>query len=405
MTGQTVTVTTTGHSYDIHIDGGLLSRSGQLLRALTPATKVALITDENVAGRYGLLVSASLARADFEVLDIAVAPGERSKNWGTAGEVLEAIADHGLRRNDLVVALGGGVIGDLAGFVAATYLRGVQFAQIPTTLLAMVDSSVGGKTGVDLLAGKNLAGAFKQPIAVLADTSVLATLPDGEWMSGLAEVTKSAVIDGEEFLGWLEANATALKERDAAAVSEAVHRCVAFKAAVVEGDEREAGPRECLNYGHTLGHAIEKVAGYGTYTHGVAVAEGMRFASRLSMDVAGADVAFVKRQDRLLSTLGLEPIDSEFNIDAIKEAMRSDKKARSQAVRFVVVDGPGRWRCEPVSEVTLAAHVGAWAATKVKPEEKPQPEQGDEAEIAAAGADASTGQLADGETPTAEEES
>jgi 3-dehydroquinate synthase len=371
-----VTVTVAGHSYDVLIEKGLLSRAGQLLRKKTAAQKVALITDDTVAARFGLLVSASLARADFEVLDIAIPAGERSKNWGTTGEVLEAVAEHGLRRNDLVIALGGGVVGDLAGFVAATYLRGVEFAQIPTTLLAMVDSSVGGKTGVDLMSGKNLAGAFKQPIAVLADTATLGTLPDTEWQSGLAEVAKSAVIDGEEFTAWLEANAEALVTRDAQVVAEAIRRCVEFKAAVVEGDERESGPRECLNYGHTLGHAIEKVAGYGTFTHGVAVAEGMRFASRLSMDVAEAEVGFVKRQDRLLAALGLLPIEDQLSVDNIHAAMRSDKKSRASTVRFVVVNEPGVWRCEPVSDVTLAAHLAAWAATKVKEEEvEPEPEQ------------------------------
>lgn len=364
MSETTVHVHVGGSPYEVAIGEGLISRVGELLRPWTQAKKVALITDSTVADRYGLLVSAALARADFEVLDLAVSPGESSKSWSNAGELLEAMAEHGVGRTDIVVALGGGVVGDLGGFVAATYLRGVGFAQVPTTLLAMVDSSVGGKTGVDLRAGKNLAGAFKQPLAVIADTNVLKSLPDGEWASGLAEVAKSAVIDSPEFLDWLEAHAGSLVAREPEVVAEAVRRCVEFKAAIVHSDEKEEGPRECLNYGHTLGHAIENVAGYGTYTHGAAVAEGMRFAARLSMELAGADASFVKRQDRLLAALGLTPLVDRLQPDAVLDAMRSDKKSRDGAVRFVLAEQPGEWRCEPVPDVTLSAHLEAWASTK-----------------------------------------
>lgn len=346
------------------IGEGLMSRCGELLRPWTPATKAVLITDTTVAEKYGLVVSAALARADFDVLDLAVSPGESSKSWSNAGDLLEAMADHGVGRTDLVIALGGGVVGDLAGFVAATYLRGIAFAQVPTTLLAMVDSSVGGKTGVDLRAGKNLAGAFKQPIAVIADTAALASLSDPEWQSGLAEVAKSSIIDGEEFLAWLEEHADAVVAREPEVITEAVRRCVEFKARVVGGDEKEEGPRECLNYGHTLGHAIEKVAGYGKVTHGAAVAEGIRFAARLSVELAGADAAFVKRQDRLLAALGLTPLSVSLTPAAVFDAMRSDKKAREGSVRFVLAEQPGEWACEPVADVTLEAHLEAWAATK-----------------------------------------
>lgn len=364
MSDINVHVHVSGEPYDVTIGPGVISRVGELLRPWTGASKVALITDTTVAEHYGLLISAALARADFEVLDLAIAPGESSKSWPNAGELLEAMADHGIGRTDVVVALGGGVVGDLAGFVAATYLRGIGFAQVPTTLLAMVDSSVGGKTGVDLRAGKNLAGAFKQPLAVLADTDTLASLPEEEWRSGLAEVAKSAVIDGDEFLGWLEEHAGAVAEREPDTVAEAVRRCVEFKAGVVSRDEKEEGPRECLNFGHTLGHAIEKVAGYGVVTHGAAVAEGMRFAARLSMELAGADAGFVKRQDRLLARLGLTPLAQQLSPSAVLDAMRSDKKARDGAVRFVLVERPGEWRCEPVADVTLTAHLEAWASTK-----------------------------------------
>jgi len=359
-----IRVATDDAEYDIVVGEGVLDSCGHLLRELSTAERIALITDTSVGDMYGHKVSALLASAGFEVHAFSIAPGESSKNWAVAGELLEAMAHEGLERGDLVVALGGGVVGDLAGFVAATYLRGVAFAQIPTTLLGQVDSSIGGKTGVDLRAGKNLAGAFKQPILVISDPEVLVTLPSAEWQSGLAEVAKSAVISSEEFLDWLEANASALADREPATVLEAVRRCAAFKAGVVSADERESGVRECLNFGHTLGHAIEKVAGYGVYSHGHAVAEGMRFAARLSVECAQASVAFVARQDALLDALGLPAITERFEPDALAEALRSDKKVRSGVTRWVLVDGPGMWRCLAVADSTVAEHLEAWAAAK-----------------------------------------
>jgi 3-dehydroquinate synthase len=281
-----------------------------------------------------------------------------------AGEVLEALAETGLDRSDIVVALGGGVVGDLVGFSAATYLRGVRFVQIPTTLLAQVDSSVGGKTGVDLRAGKNLAGAFKQPMLVVADTDSLLSLPEAEWRSGLAEIAKSAVIDGEGFLRWLEANATQLLARDPVAVEEAVRRCVVFKSSIVSADEKEAGVRECLNYGHTLGHAVENVAGYGVIPHGLAVAEGMRFAVRLAVEVAGASREFVDRQDSVLEALGLPALTSAWPVSTLLTAMRSDKKARSGSVRFVLAASPGSWSCTAVEDRVIREHLDAWAGSK-----------------------------------------
>ncbi len=364
MTRSIVDVAVPGAEYQVVIGEGLLAEAGTRLRALTSSKSVALITDTNVAERYGLALDTSLARAGFSVTSFRVPAGEASKSWSVAGELLEALAAKALDRTSVVVALGGGVVGDLAGFVAATYLRGVEFVQVPTSLLAMVDSSVGGKTAVDLQAGKNLAGAFKQPLLVLADTDTLKTLPDTEWLSGLAEVAKSAVLDGEEFLGWIEEHAGLLGERDPGTVEQAVRRSVEFKARVVARDEREEGPRECLNYGHTFGHALEKVCGYGTFTHGAAVAEGMRFASRVSADAGQADAAFIKRQDRLLDALGLTALDVRTQPGPLLDAMRSDKKARSRVVRMVLVDGPGLWRCSPVKDDTVSAHLDAWVATK-----------------------------------------
>jgi 3-dehydroquinate synthase len=359
-----VRVEVAGAPYDVVIGRGLLGDAGEILRDSVPGRKVALVSDSTVAERFGVQVSAKLVAAGYEVFPFRFPAGESSKNWQVAGELLEALADAGLDRTDIVIALGGGVVGDIAGFAAATYLRGVRFVQMPTTLLAQVDSSVGGKTGVDLRAGKNLAGAFKQPLLVLADVDVLASLPEREWRSGLAEVAKSAVVDSEIFTAWVEENADSLLARNPAAVEEAVRRCVAFKSHVVAADEKEEGVRECLNYGHTFAHAIENVAGYGVIPHGLAVAEGMRFVVRLAVEVAGASREFVRRQDALLDALGLDVLTSAWSSDELLSAMHSDKKARSGSVRFVLADKPGSWACSAVEDRVIREHLDAWAGSK-----------------------------------------
>lgn len=356
-------------SYDVVVGSGVLAEIGKRVAAVAKARRIALVSDTHVADLFGAQVGAALVTAGFDVFPLSVEPGERSKSWQVAGELLEALAHVGLDRRDLVVALGGGVIGDLAGFAAAAYLRGVDFVQVPTTLLAQADSSVGGKTGVDLSSGKNLAGAFKQPRLVVADTATLQSLPPVEWASGSAEVAKSAVIGGESFLRWLETNAARLLERDDAVTAEAVARCVRFKSGVVSSDEKESGVRECLNYGHTLGHAIEKVAGYGVIPHGVAVAEGMRFAARLSVEAGGGSIEFVKRQDRLLDVIGLPTLEDGFPPADLLSAMQSDKKTRAGKVRFVLAEAPGVWRCEAVTDTMISEHLRAWATSKERASE------------------------------------
>jgi 3-dehydroquinate synthase len=353
-----------GGAYDVLIGSGLLAEAGGRVHAAAPARRIALISDSNVGELFGAQLGAKLISAGYEVFPLTFEAGEASKNWAVAGELLEALAESRLDRTDVVAALGGGVVGDMAGFAAASYLRGVRFVQIPTTLLAQVDSSVGGKTGVDLRAGKNLAGAFKQPSLVLADIDTLASLPEGEWRSGLAEVAKSAVIDSEEFLSWTEENAARLLAREPDVVVEAVTRCVTFKSGIVSSDEREEGVRECLNYGHTLGHAIENVAGYGVVPHGLAVAEGMRFAVRVAVEVAGASRDFVRRQDALLDALGLPALAGRWPKFDLLNAMRSDKKARSGDVRFVLADSPGSWSCTQVADSILQEHLDAWMESK-----------------------------------------
>ncbi len=344
-------------SYDVCIGSGLLDSLGNSLRtclATSDASQLLIITDENVAPLYLAKTRKSCVSAGFRVSDITVPAGESAKNLEVLGEVWEAMASLALDRSCVVVALGGGVVGDLAGFVAATYMRGVAIVQVPTTLLAMVDSSVGGKTAVNLQAGKNLVGSFKQPVYVCADTDTLNTLPEREWTCGLGEVAKSAAIDSDDFFFWLMSEAQALRAREGATVVEAIMRCVVFKAGIVAKDKQEScGVRECLNYGHTLGHAIELLEGYGTYSHGAAVAEGMRFAARLGMRVLNTPEDFVQAQDTLLEALGLKSLQLSIDSHDIFAALKRDKKTRNGIVRFVLPYDVGSWKLEAVDEDIL----------------------------------------------------
>lgn len=346
--------------YAMRIGGGIIAKLGQNLRAIdrfATARDVLVITDSNVAPLYLAQVKASLANAGFKPADITVPAGEDTKAIEVAAEIWSAMAQLSFGRDCVVVALGGGVVGDLAGFVASTYMRGVPVVQVPTTLLAMVDSSVGGKTAVNLPEGKNLVGTFYQPSFVCADTDTLVTLPEREWRCGCAEVAKSAVIDSDDFFFWLLDNAEAMAARDAAVAAEAIERCVVFKAGVVARDKTEsAGVRECLNYGHTLGHAIEACAGYGTYSHGAAVAEGMRFAARLAanvLDGAGSIGEFAQAQGDLLDMLGLPPLAYEAAPEELLAAMKRDKKARGGEIRFVLVRDIASWEIVPVSDAGI----------------------------------------------------
>ncbi|MDZ4063804.1 MAG: 3-dehydroquinate synthase [Coriobacteriia bacterium] len=359
-----IQVATSSGPYPVHIGSGILDSCGLLVREHSAARTAAVVTDSNVQALLGIRVLESLEAARFRVVQVTVEPGEASKSWARAGEVLEALAAHGLDRGDIVVALGGGVIGDLAGFCAAVYMRGISYAQIPTTLLAQVDSSVGGKTAVDLAAGKNLAGAILQPCVVVADTDSPCTVSDLEWRSGLAEIAKSAVLDGEEFLSWLETHARDLADRDSETVKHAIQASVEFKARIVAADERETGVRECLNLGHTLGHAIEKVAGYGAVAHGLAVAEGMRFSSRLAARLEGASPEFVRRQEALLDALGLVELSSVYDSEKIRAAMSSDKKVRDGAIRFVLATSPGEHVVREVDSDVLREELREWMSER-----------------------------------------
>lgn len=347
--------------YDVVIARDALDTLGAHVAQATAARTVALVTDEHVAPLLLDHAGAVLASSGLRVHQFVVPAGEVAKRWQQAGALLEGLASAGLGRDSAVVALGGGVVGDLAGFVAATFARGVDLVQAPTTLLAQVDSSIGGKTAVDLVAGKNLAGAVWQPRVVVSDLSVLGTLPDAEWANGLAEVAKTALLAGEAETARLEADAARLRERDGHAVHDAVVMSVRFKAAVVGADEREAGPRECLNLGHTLAHALERVAGYGAVGHGVAVAEGLRVAAGLACELVGASTALGERTEALIAALGIPRLDRN-GIDAndILDAMRVDKKVRDGEIRYVLLRAPGDWTVVPVATDVLLRHLNMW---------------------------------------------
>ncbi|WP_202844324.1 3-dehydroquinate synthase [Luteimonas saliphila] len=334
------------HPYHISIGPGLLE-DGERLAATLRGRDAFVISDDSVAPLYMRRVVDALsgARPGLRIGHWTLPAGEASKTLDGFGRAITAIADAGMRRDATVYALGGGVVGDLAGFAAAAWMRGIDCVQLPTTLLAMVDSSVGGKTAVDLPQGKNLVGAFHPPRAVLADTATLRTLPPRELRAGLAEVVKYGAIVDAPFLDWLEAQADALLAGDDDALAEAIARSCAHKAAIVERDPFEHGERALLNFGHTFGHAIETEQGYGGLVHGEAVAVGMVQAARLSERLGLASPADTARLRSLLQRLGL-PVDPPpgLDADALIAHMRLDKKAQSGGLRFIVWDGAGRAR-------------------------------------------------------------
>ena len=325
--------------------------------------KVALIADETTAELFGIAYETAFVSQGVEVIPLTVPEGEACKSWEVAGQLLEALAQARLDRTDMVVALGGGAVSDLAGFVAHTYMRGVAYAIISTTLLGMVDACVGGKAAVDLPSGKNLAGAFHHPVAVMADMRTLAHLPADEFASGLAEAAKTAFLDGEEFTAWCEEHATALVERDKAALTDLVLRCMEYKAIVVASDPTDLGARECLNYGHTLGHAIERLAGYGVIAHGIAVAEGIRFAARVAVQVAGASPETVRRQDALLDALGIARLTQRWSPLETMDAMLGDKKVRDGKIRMVLMRAIGAWEVAEIADEVIFEHLRAWEAS------------------------------------------
>ncbi|MGD1018587.1 MAG: 3-dehydroquinate synthase [Verrucomicrobiia bacterium] len=335
---QRVRVDLGERGYDILIGSGLLSQAAEHLRPLKLGKRGVIITDTNVEPRYAGIVRDGLGKSGITVEVLSVPAGEASKSLRQANRLFEKLPSLGLDRQSFVIALGGGVVGDVAGFVAASYLRGLALVQMPTSLLAQVDSSVGGKVGVNLPQGKNLVGAFYQPRLVLADTDTLATLPARELRSGFAEVIKHGTIRDAAFFEWLEQNYKQVLALHPEAVARVVRRCCEIKAEVVSADERESGLRAMLNFGHTLGHAMEALSEYVGLLHGEAISMGMCCGVRLSMKRAGLSEKEAKRVSDLLAASGLPTrLGGSFKVEQLLAAAHLDKKARNGKLRFVLL--------------------------------------------------------------------
>jgi 3-dehydroquinate synthase len=335
---QTVRVNLGERSYDIEIGCGNVAGAGPFIFQRQRISHVVVITDQNVEEPHGRAVAQSIVDETSSTADLVVVePGEATKSIDMAAALWDKLLELGTDRKSVIVAVGGGVIGDLAGFAAATYTRGIGFFQVPTTLLAQVDSSVGGKVGINLPAAKNMVGAFLQPRGVLIDIATLKTLPDREYRSGLGEVVKYGVILDAELFDYLEANSDALARRDQPSLRHVLARCCRLKADVVEKDEREeTGLRAVLNYGHTFAHALESLTGYGTLLHGEAVAIGMLCASRLAEHLGRIDAATTARQQNLLTTLGLPTALPKLDPEQVLRTMMHDKKVEHGRLRFVL---------------------------------------------------------------------
>jgi 3-dehydroquinate synthase len=344
---RTVRVPLGDRSYEILIGSKLLDSLGDRCRRVKLNGRCAVVTDSNVGPKYADVCIASLKRAGFTPTVITIPAGEAAKSLTVAGQVYDQLARHRLERKSFIIALGGGVVGDLAGFVAATYLRGIPFVQVPTTLLAQVDSSVGGKVGVNLKAGKNLVGAFHQPRLVMCDLDTLKTLPDREIRSGLAEVVKYGVIRDAALFSRLEKDLPKILAGDATTLAAVVSRSCEIKAEIVSQDETETGPRALLNWGHTIGHAIENSSGYGKVLHGEAISIGQVAAAHLSKALGELPDKDVDRIRALLQGAGL-PVTLKLNAakhDKLFAAMRLDKKVSAGELKFVLAKkiGEAAW--------------------------------------------------------------
>jgi 3-dehydroquinate synthase len=328
-------------SYSIEIGTGLIGDAKTWLR-VPPASHGVVVSNTTVAPLYAERLRAAIAGRHTHVHVVNLPDGEEHKNWHTLNLIFDALLQHGCDRKTVLYALGGGVVGDMAGFAAACYMRGIPFLQVPTTLLAQVDSSVGGKTGINHPLGKNMIGAFYQPRLVICDLETLRSLPAREFSAGLAEAIKYGPIADTELLDWIEANIDRLIARQTAALAHIIKRSCEIKASVVAQDERESGVRAILNFGHTFAHAIEAGLGYGHWLHGEAVGCGMVMAMQLSQRLGLLDPAWVERVAMLLRKAGLPVVGPELGVERYLELMRMDKKAEAGQIRFVVIERPGR---------------------------------------------------------------
>ncbi|QWD83591.1 3-dehydroquinate synthase [Polynucleobacter sp. MWH-P3-07-1] len=338
---KTLTVDLDQRSYPIYIGSDLIDRP-ELFEACSKASSIYIVTNTTVAPLYAERLSKTLATFGKSVRTITLPDGESFKDWKNLQTIFDELLKHGADRQAVLVALGGGVIGDMTGFAAASFMRGIRFIQVPTTLLSQVDSSVGGKTGINHPLGKNMIGAFYQPVAVVADLNTLKTLPPRELSAGLAEVIKHGAIADASFLDWIEANTNALLACDIEAMSHAVLRSCEIKSAVVSADEREGGVRATLNFGHTFGHAIEAGMGYGEWLHGEAVACGMVMGAKLSCLLQKITQADVDRLTRIIHAMHLPITAPKFGAERYIELMQVDKKAEGGQIRYVLLEQIGK---------------------------------------------------------------
>jgi 3-dehydroquinate synthase len=364
-----ITVDLDDRSYPIHVGAGVLSTLGAACGDLGWRGPVLVVSDSQVAPLYADATLETLRVAGLDPVLVTVPAGESSKCQQQLHVLYDAALAAGLDRQAGVIALGGGVVGDLAGYAAATYMRGIRYVQVPTTLLAMVDSAVGGKTGINLPQGKNLIGAFHQPALVVADTTTLRSLPAREFRAGLAEVIKYGVIAEPELLTWLEAAAADRVQTDDDLLERLVERSCLIKAEVVRQDEREGGLRAVLNFGHTVGHAIEQVAGYGTYLHGEAIAVGMAVAARLSVRVQGLPADEEQRLRQVLHRYALPLRAADLSWPDLMVAMQRDKKRVAGEIGFVLAEGLGSVRYGCAVETNVLEQ--AWQETQDLPDPEP----------------------------------
>ena len=339
-THRQVSIALGDRSYAISIDAGLLSL-GSAWQGLPRAATALIVTNETVGPLYAADLQHSLSAHYPKVLTLSLPDGEAYKTWETLQSIFDVLLENACDRKTVLFALGGGVVGDMTGFAAACYMRGVPFVQVPTTLLAQVDSSVGGKTAINHPIGKNMIGAFYQPERVVCDLHTLQSLPARELSAGLAEVIKYGPIADMAFFDWIETNLDALLQRDPQALAYAVQRSCEIKAYVVGQDERESGLRAILNFGHTFGHAIEAGLGFGEWLHGEAVGCGMVMAAQLSHRLGLVDAAFTERLTALIARAALPTVGPDLGVEAYLHHMRVDKKAEAGDIRFVLIDPPG----------------------------------------------------------------
>lgn len=355
---KTLNVSLGDRSYPIYIGSGLL-KNAALFRPFIAGKSVFVVTNTTVGPLYSQTLIDTLSLDAKAVHQIILPDGESYKDWATLQKIFDALLTYGADRKSVLIALGGGVIGDMVGFAAASFMRGIPFIQVPTTLLAQVDSSVGGKTGINHPLGKNMIGAFHQPVAVIADLDTLQSLPPRELSAGLAEVIKHGAIADAEFFAWIEANQEALLNCDGAAMSHAVERSCEIKSAVVAADEKESGIRAILNFGHTFGHAIESGLGYGQWLHGEAVGCGMVMAADLSSRLGYLTTDEVNRIKHLVTAMHLPSCAPALGNARFFELMRIDKKSEGGEIRYITLEKIGKAKIEAVNETLVGSVLSA----------------------------------------------